>query len=114
MVAGGDGVVRPAGRGVEGGLSPWHDGQGGSRDGGEVPPLGVRLCWRQAARLRRCAQAWRTKESYKSSGPGHSEALTKSKCVGYSCKMSCHSFGRKYLYKWTEMLCYWESAKCVC
>ena len=81
VVARGDGVVRPAGRGVEGGLSPWHDGQGGSRDRGEVPTLGVRLCWRQAARLRRRAQAWRTKESYKSSGPGHSEALTRSKCV---------------------------------
>ena len=81
VAARGDGVVRPAGRGVEGGLSPWHDGQGGSRDRGEVPTLGVRLCWRQAARLRRRAQAWRTKESYKSSGPGHSEALTRSKCV---------------------------------
>ena len=81
MVARGDGVVRPGGRGVEGGLSPWHDGQGGSWDRGEVPPLGVRLCRRQAARLRRRTQAWRTKESYKSSGPGHSEALTRSKCV---------------------------------
>ena len=79
MVARGDGVVRPAGRGVERGLAPWHDGQGGSRDRGEVPTLGVRLCWRQAARLRRRAQAWQ-RQSH-TSGPGHSEALTKSKCV---------------------------------